>query len=715
MKLRLLCLIVITVMLTSMTATAQSMFDDDEPRIQEFFTLISEENPIAFFDLFSMDEGTTLYVYAESYNIDTFIGICDIDCGSDFFEFSNDIDGRNNRNSAFEYTFDDLEDYTVFIRDCCDNEESGVVRILIGLEAPEVLTGEAFPTGDPFAVIYQPTYVDLTEIEYDEDDVQVQQFYGSIDAENPFIYYDLEDVEEDQTIYIYAESFDFDTAVGICGEDCDEILIYEDDISNNNFNTTLTYTFEDDGDYQIIIGDCCDDDAEGDFRILIGYNESDIADNNVLPNGAQVAQEYEAPRSLVQTNIDRNEEVVTENCEGVDLNERPELSGDIETMETENFIIHYTEEGDDAAEEDFVEEVVAFVETVLDIHVNQLGWAAPPRDCGEGGDSRYDFYLINILDNEGILGYADPQELVGDNPSSEIEEEWAAYGYMVIDNDYDGVSNPLVVMRATVAHEFHHLIQFGYDIGDEAFWLYEATASWIETVTSTEEEDATGYTQAVFNEPNLCIGNRDDRTGLRIYGEWLLIDSIAQDFGNDSIVTLWETVVDKEGMDAFYEFLDEIDTSPEDVLRRYAIRNLLLDYTLGEEFPTTVDVEEAIEDFETYDSGRDGVQEMSVQYLSIRDNDVYTFELDNDDLSMVVVGVNPDDNDVDIYEIGTEGTIDTTEYDYTYIIVMNTQLHDESDDCDEEDWEIDVSDGSDDDLSEPNDESFDVSNFDPAD
>ncbi|MGB7338670.1 MAG: MXAN_6640 family putative metalloprotease [Phototrophicaceae bacterium] len=714
MKLRLFFLTLIIILMTSLTSVAQ-LTRDNISRVQEFFTYIDEDNPIAFFDLFSMDEGTKLYVYAESYDIDTFIGICDIDCGSDFFEFNNDIDGRRNRNSAFSYTFDDLEDYTVFVRDCCDNEAGGVVRILIGLEAPEVLTGEAFPTGDPFAVIYQPTYIDLTEIDYDDDETQVQQFYGEVDADNPFIYYDLNDVEAGQTLYIYAESYEIDTAVGICGEGCDEILIYEDDIASDNFNTALTYTFKDDGDYQIIVGDCCDDDAEGVFRLLLGYNDPQIIENNILPNGAQVASEYEAPRSLVQTDIDRNTEVINENCDGVDLNERPELSGDTETVSTENFVIHYTQDGDDAADEDFVDEVVAFVETVLDIHVNQLGWAAPPRDCGEGGDSRYDFYLINILDNDGILGYADPQELVGDNPASDIEEEWAAYGYMVIDNDYDGVSNPLVVMRATVAHEFHHLIQFGYDIGDEAFWLYEATASWIETVTSTEEEDATGYTQAVFNEPNLCIGNRDDRTGLRIYGEWLLIDSIAQDFGNESIVTLWETIVDKEGMDAFYEFLDQMDTTPEDVLRRYAIRNLLLDYTLGTEFPTTVDVEEVIEDFETYDSGRDGVEEMAVQYLSIRDNDVYTFELDNDDLTMVVVGVNPDDNDVDIYEIGQEGTIDTTDYDYTYIIVMNTQQHDESDDCNEEDWEIEVSDGSDDDLSEPNDESFDVSNFDPAD
>ena len=77
--------------MTSLTSVAQ-LTRDNISRVQEFFTYIDEDNPIAFFDLFSMDEGTKLYVYAESYDIDTFIGICDIDCGSDFFEFNNDIE-----------------------------------------------------------------------------------------------------------------------------------------------------------------------------------------------------------------------------------------------------------------------------------------------------------------------------------------------------------------------------------------------------------------------------------------------------------------------------------------------------------------------------------------------------------------------------------------------------------------------------------------------
>src|SRR5690606_720156 len=229
-------------------------------------------------------------------------------------------------------------------------EAEGVFRILIGLETPEVLEGDIFPTGDPFVVTYKPTFVELSEFEYDDDEPQAQQFYGTVEEENSVIFYDIENAEEGQTLYLYAESNEIDTAIGICYEDCDEAVAFADDISRNNTNTSLEYTFEDDGDYRTVVTDCCDEEAEGRLRLLLGYNTEAILENKFLPNGAQIATEYEAPRTLVQNTIVRNQEIINENCEDVDLGERPELSGDEETRVTDNFIIHYTEDGDDEAD-----------------------------------------------------------------------------------------------------------------------------------------------------------------------------------------------------------------------------------------------------------------------------------------------------------------------------------------------------------------------------
>src|SRR5690606_15250226 len=108
------------------------------------------------------------------------IGVCDIEC-EDVFASNDDYNYPKTTNSALEYTFEEDGDYSIYIWDCCDEEAEGVFRILIGLETPEVLEGDIFPTGDPFVVTYKPTFVELSEFEYDDDEPQAQQFYGTVE------------------------------------------------------------------------------------------------------------------------------------------------------------------------------------------------------------------------------------------------------------------------------------------------------------------------------------------------------------------------------------------------------------------------------------------------------------------------------------------------------------------------------------------------------
>ena len=52
--------------------------------------------------------------------------------------------------------------------------------------------------------------------------------------------------------------------------------------------------------------------------------------------------------------------------------------------------------------------------------------------------------------------------------------------YLVIDNDYAGFSGaPVELMRATVAHEYNHILQFAYDTFEQV-WMFESTATWME-------------------------------------------------------------------------------------------------------------------------------------------------------------------------------------------------------------------------------------------
>lgn len=94
-----------------------------------------------------------------------------------------------------------------------------------------------------------------------------------------------------------------------------------------------------------------------------------------------------------------------------DLYPRPELSGEELTREADNFIIHYTDEGADAATEEHIDYIQETLEYVLEFQVDYLGWPLPLTDCGEGGDQRFDIYIYDSL-NEDYTGFALPKSAV---------------------------------------------------------------------------------------------------------------------------------------------------------------------------------------------------------------------------------------------------------------------------------------------------------------
>lgn len=684
-----------------------------ERKVQEFYALVTPDNAISYFDLFGMRAGQTIYLYAESTEIDPYVVICDIDCEENFAE-NDDIDtDAGNVNSALAYTFEEDGDYSIAVVDCCDEAAQGAFHLLIGFNAPEVLSGEAFPTGDQIAIPYEPTFIDVANAQGGQAG-QVQQFYGAISADTSIVYYDIFGAEAGETIYLYVESNDFDTALVICDIDCEESFAENDDIDTEggNLDSALEFTFPASGDYSIAILDCCDETKEGEFRLLIGYDAPQVLTGNAIPTGATIAVPYEPTRAAVAIAEEARVVDAASDCSTIELAERPILSGPMLTAETENFVIHYTLEGVDATTQAFVDEVVSFVELVLEVQTQELGWPAAPRDCGEGGDSRFDFYLMEIL-NEGILGYAQPENIVRDNPFSEFQETWAAYAYLAIDNDFAGVQSPLTVMRATISHEFHHAVQYGYDVGDPTPWVYEATASWMELQTSNDQ-DATGYARAVLEEPDLCVGSLNNSSGVRVYGEWLLIDSIARDFGPDSIIRMWEYLADFEGMDAYYRFLAELNTTPQEVMRNYAVRLLLMDNDFGGIINDRVRVESRIEGAGSYRPNLNGVEELGADYVLIRRRGNYTFNIDDSNLSLLVVGIDVRTQTVDVFDIGQSGTVDTTPYSNAYVIVLNNIQHMDPNNCQNTQWTLTVTEPTERDITRPLGIAFNIQNFEPA-
>lgn len=154
---------------------------------------------------------------------------------------------------------------------------------------------------------------------------------------------------------------------------------------------------------------------------------------------------------------------------------RPTLSGPVVNINTTNFKIHYTLSGTDSTTSAWAESVAVYAEHCWTT-VSNLGWALPPSDGANGGDSRYDIYIRNTPP----LNYwgATHPESSYPTPYQDGYTSW-------IDVHKDSIAQPFpkwARLRALVAHEFHHACQLRYSGKEQRPWIYENTSVYMEDV-----------------------------------------------------------------------------------------------------------------------------------------------------------------------------------------------------------------------------------------
>jgi hypothetical protein len=395
------------------------------------------------------------------------------------------------------------------------------------------------------------------------------------------------------------------------------------------------------------------------------------------------------------------------------------LSGAVLIRETPHFSIHYTLEGADDTTERYVDALAEAAEEVWTLQIEQMGWPAPPPDGEQGGDDRYDIYIASLKKSDGYtMGYTQPGDTVGDNPNTRTREIYASESYIVIENDFseerDTDLDPISLMRATLTHEFSHAIQFGYDYADAHSWYYEATATWIETITMPNDQDATGYVSLNYDYPELCFGTTaapDD--GQLPYGDWLFIQSLVDVHGDGVVQDLWDAIATYEGFEALEETLADYGETIQQALVRYRVQNLARDYALAPEFGATVWLENIIRNTGSWTFTGKGVQEFGANYFYLkRPPGLYDIQLTDDGrtLNLWVIGVRSDV--AEAFDLRRGGTIDTHGYDYVYLMIFNPIYDDNLDDCVYRSYNIDVQIGSET-PQPPVTLTFNAANFEP--
>ena len=229
------------------------------------------------------------------------------------------------------------------------------------------------------------------------------------------------------------------------------------------------------------------------------------------------------------------------------------------------FRIHYTTDSynavsaddfDGSGIPDYVEETANSFDYSYQVEVENLGFNRPPNDPADGPE--WDVYIEDL---NGLYGY-----------TSYSNNNGTYITYIVIDNDYTETNTHGVNgMRVTAAHEFNHMIQFGYCFREEDIFLMEAAATWMEDVVYTDINDYVYYLDSFFRQSNTPFNMAN---GLHEYGLCLWFHYLNKQYHDKSLAPkLWNNMKNYPAIDALDETLKQYNSSFSDDLSNFYMWN----------------------------------------------------------------------------------------------------------------------------------------------
>ena len=223
----------------------------------------------------------------------------------------------------------------------------------------------------------------------------------------------------------------------------------------------------------------------------------------------------------------------------------PVLVNEAPPVTTAHFVIHYSAAGVDAPTPTLPETVATWIPKVAAsfeqayLDYQNLGYRPPPGTA-------YHVYLRNLA----------PLKLYGQTTTATAAVPFSASfpyaysSYIEIDKDFTNVIytksplqyTPLDSLNITSAHEFHHAIQFGYNIFFDV-WFAEATSTWYEAVLHPAILQNYGYVPAWFSNStkrlDLAVDSAAVTSGAG-YGRWIFNRYLAERYTPSIVRTVWE-------------------------------------------------------------------------------------------------------------------------------------------------------------------------------
>ena len=262
-----------------------------------------------------------------------------------------------------------------------------------------------------------------------------------------------------------------------------------------------------------------------------------------------------------------------------------------------HFRVHYDTEGVNAvsrkdADANGIPDYIDLTLTILDstwvLEIEQLGYNPPPSDNDLGGGDEYDVYVIELGVGRSYYGFTYPGTFNA-----------TTYSYLEIDNNYTDLgykqTRGLDALRVTIAHEFHHAIQFGYYAKFDGSWWQESTSTWMEEVAYPHIDDYLQYLTYFLSEPQRAL-NFGSYGSLHTYGSAIFSLFLDQRYDRELNRLIWEELGQRESvhLDHFDRVIRQVEPGGLGVvIGEFAVWNYFTNnrhrgeyYAEGNKYPT---------------------------------------------------------------------------------------------------------------------------------
>ena len=181
--------------------------------------------------------------------------------------------------AAFAYEIPEDGDYLLLALEALTNETAGEYRLVVGINAPDILTGQGRSTGAQIAVLDEEASGIATA---------VQEIQGKLTTEQHNWFYDIPHVNEGDTFYAYVEATSGDLRPQLELRDYSGRTV---SMANANGQQTFAALERPVGaqteNHRLVVTACCADTggSSGEYRLLIGTNEPLVLSGEATPSG----------------------------------------------------------------------------------------------------------------------------------------------------------------------------------------------------------------------------------------------------------------------------------------------------------------------------------------------------------------------------------------------------------------------------------------------